>query len=404
MNKTGSTIELFDELQKELRLLRKGSGLALWKLDSASLLRQMIARRLDIPQTELASTQLYGYLLHEINELTGSELKRALKCAYALEESTASSLTRRRADLSLQMERHPDTLKAYENQAIDELAHRLMESPSLPPPAPIAISTDKPLEQALQRTVVEGLGGLYELGTHASEVLRVFGKSRQPYLDARVECSLLPSKRGSDWYVYRYRYTFRSLKTTFRIGVVTSTQDSSILMATGLFDEMIQLNEGADFERELPGIIGNCRFVVRDMETDSHQSLWFAEVDAPRRRELLGSVWQIDADTCRVIELQIPVAEQTVSTLYELRVDYDLRVDEHYAYWGTPGLMYLTTLTIDISQFPRRDTWQFFLKPFLGTTFTGSFDPGGNRFSLPANNWITAGQGVVLIWQEKQPS
>ncbi len=404
MSKKGlGTSHLFTLLKKELQLLRKGAGLVVWKLEQAPELRVAVAKQLEIQPHQLTAVQTYAYLLHQIGELGNKDGMNALKNAYRLEPSLPSALTRRRVEFALQIERHPDTIKAYEDQAIDELAHRLLapthqadKQKVLPP----VRKTDNQ-ERALQRSAIESLGGLFEFGPHAHEIIRILGKSPAPYLDANVECILLPSKRGRGWYAYRYRYTFRSLKTTFRIGVTTSAHDTSVLIASGLFDEMIQLNESANFDEELPGIIGNCRFIVHDPETNIQQSLWFTEMDAPKRRELLGHVWQVDADACRVIELQVgPKAVDGLAS-YELRIDYDLRVNEHYAYWETPGLMYLNTLTIDISQFPEREKWQFFLKPFLGTTFTGSFDPNGNRFTLPASSWITAGQGIVVIWQEK---
>lgn len=408
MNKRGThSVDPSTLLQRELQLLRKGAGLVVWKLEQTHELRKIVARKLETQPRQLTAAQTYAYLLHEISGLSNKDAMDALKNAYRLEPSLPSALTRRRMEFSLQIGRHPDTIKAYEDQAIDELTHHLLapvEATSKPAEVLPPKQRTHSLEKALQRSAIESLAGLYEFGSHAKEIVRILGKSPEPYLDANVECILLPSKRGSKWYTYRYRYTFRSPKKTFRIGITSSAHDTGVLIASGLFDEMIQLNEGANFDEELPGIIDNCRFIVHDTEENIQQSLWFTEMESPKRRELLGHVWQIDADACRVIELQVTPKEYGNLASYELRFDYDLRVDEHYAYWETPGLMYLNTLTIDVSQFPQREKWQFFLKPFLGATFTGSFDPSGNRFTLPAGSWITAGQGIVVIWQEKTTS
>lgn len=401
--KRSDTIHHFSIVQGELQQLRKGAGLVTWKLEQAQAVKAAIAMQLEMSPDALALPQIHAYLLHEINNLNNTDGAEALKNAYRIDASLSPTLTRRRSEFSIQINRHSDTIKAYEDQAIEELTHRLLAPPANRPSQTRSTVANNPSQEgALQRAATESLAGLYQFGNHKKEIVRMLGKNPNPYLDANVECILSASKRGSNWYTYRYRYTFRSTKTNFRIGITASAHDTSALIASGLFDEMIQLNEGVDYDQELPGIITNCRFVVHDIQNNLQQSLWFAEMDAPKRRELLGRTWQVDADECRVIELQVSPVDSNDSVFYELRIDYDLRVDEHYAYWETPGLMYLNTLTLDISGFPERDKWQFFLKPFLGTAFTGSFDPSGNRFTLPANSWISAGQGIVAIWQEKK--
>jgi len=404
MNKTGNNNESM--ILTELQQLRKGSGLTAWKLQTVTEVRKAVARQLGVQPTGLAMGQLHAYLLYEINELGDGNRAKALRNAYAIgQEHRPGSLTTRRADFSLQIDRHADTIKAYENQALKQLAHRLATNSVLPAPLTMQSSDAMPvrhsrLEKTLQKSVIEGLGGLYELGSHAPEALRIFGRNDHPYLDANVECVLLPSARGEDWYTLRLRYIFQSTKAIFRIGVTSSVQDCGILMASGLFEEVTKLNEDADFDREVATLISNCRFVIHDLELGEQQALWFTELDPPMRRELLKDVWQLDTDTCRVIEVHIPEGHRAKPALFELQERCELRVDEHYAFWEAPGLMYLNTLTVDVSQFPAHEKWRFFIKPFLGTTFPDSLEANGDRFTLPASSWITAGHGVAIIWQE----
>jgi len=254
--------------------------------------------------------------------------------------------------------------------------------------------------KALQRSVSEGLAGLYELGTHGSELLKVLGRHKKPYLDANIICSLVPSSRGDDWYTYDYRYTFYSPKTTFRVGIVTSSQDSGILMKSGLVDEVTELCADADFDQEMPAILSSWRFIMHNTEEGTQSHLWFAELDVTARRELLSSVWQIEADDCRIIEVTLPIEAANPGTMYEVHALTTLRVNERYAYWEAPGLMYVNTITVDVSRFPNREKWQFFIKPFLGTAFQGKLEATGDRYTLPASNWLMLGHGISISWQE----
>lgn len=397
---------LQSKLIGELQLLRKGSGLLPWKLPHMDTIRQCVAKQVGIDADALSMNQMNIHLLYEIDQLGEGEIVQALRNAYALgQETTPQSLTKRRYDLALQTKRHPDTIKAYENRAITRLAHRLLARYTTKPIHQAATSgrgvvpDHEIMQKALQHTVTEGLGGLYALGSHGSDLLRAFGRNRHPYLDANIECLLLPSERGSEWYTYEFRYQFHCAKEVFRIGVVSSFQDSGVLMASGLFDEVTQLNEGADLEHEMENIIKNWRFFIYDSQTGTKESFAFTELSRYTRLELLEPVWQVDANNCRVLEVQIPKAK---TSYFELHIRTDLRINEHYAYWEAPGLMYLNTITVDVSHFPDRKKWKFFLKPFLGTAFTGPIESDEDRLILPAHSWIMNGHGIAIVWQENK--
>ena len=408
MNKSmeKSEIDLQLQLIRELQLLRKGSGLLPWKLPHMATIRSCIAKRLGIDADTLSMNQMSIHLLYEIDQLGEGEVVQALRNAYAIgQEALPRSLTKRRYDLALQTKHHPDTIKAYENRAITRLAHRLL-SRYTTKPIHQAVQNGKGsipdyeiMQKALQHTVTEGLGGLYALGSHSTEILRAFGRNRHPYLDANIECYLLPSQRGPEWYTYEFRYQFHCAKEVFRIGVVSSFQDSGVLMSSGLFDEVTQLNEGANLEHEMENIIKNWQFFIYDSKTGTKQSFTFTELSIYSRFELLEPVWQVDANACRVLEVQIP---KTESSYFELHIRTDLRINEHYAYWEAPGLMYLNTVTVDVSRFPDRKKWKFFLKPFLGTAFTGPVETDEDRLVLPAHSWIMNGHGIAIVWQENK--
>jgi hypothetical protein len=251
--------------------------------------------------------------------------------------------------------------------------------------------------EALEKTTEEALAGLYELGSHKVGIDRIFGRNRMPCLDATVECILSGSKRGEKWFTYTYRCIFRSIKGTFRVGIVSSAHDSSVLAASGMTDEVIVLDRKADFEREIAGIIASWRLTVRDTERGTQTPLRFKETSGSRRREILSNVWQINPEDCRIIELEIPHLLQEMAHVYELKGSMELRMEEPYTFWETPGLMYANTISIDVTKFPYRDKWEFSIKQFLGTTFSATTEHDGNRFVIPTNSWLLPGHGVVIM-------
>lgn len=408
MNKTGTKNESAEwhQLANELRVLRKGSGLTAWKLQDASNLRDAVARHLDEESQALSIEQLYVYLLHEIKELGNNDSAKMLRNAYAIgQEEHPGSLTRRRADMSLDANVHPDTVKAHENRAITTLVSRLMtdESTKQVPTSTQEEAVRTPgisrgvMIEALERTSEEALAGLYEFGQHRAEVGKIFGHNRMPYLDATVECALSASKRGEKWFTYTYRCVFSSIKGTFRVGIVATAHDSSVLAASGAVDEVIVLDKKADFEREITGIIASWRLTVRDIERGTQVALHFKEASSRRRQEIIANVWQINPDECRIIELEVPHALQETAHVYELKGSMELRMDEPYTFWETPGLMYANTISVDVAKFPHRDKWEFSVKQFLGTSFSVTTERDGDRFVIPTNSWLLPGHGVVIM-------
>ena len=408
MNKSDTKNEEYQflQLQQELQQLRKGSGLQPWKLQHMMATRERVARQLNVDPATLSMSQMYTHLLGEISDLGEGEVANALRNAYAIgQNAQVKDVTGRRYSFALQVKRHPDTVKAYEDRAIGQLAHRLLSGHVKPVRLAPGYRGGTPpdydsMSRALLRTVVEGLAGLYTLGIHSSEILRALGRSRYPYLNASIECRLSRSERGDDWYKYEFRYRFHCVKDVFRIGIVSSVQDSGILMASGLFDEATQLSAGANFDSEMEAILKLWSFTVHDNDTGKERAVEFTQLDTYTRRQLLEPVWQINADNCRVIEAHIPSSWVKDTTYYELHTTVDLSIKEHYAYWEAPGLMYVNTVTIDVSDFPDYKKWRFFLKPFLGTSFVGSIESKEGRFVLPVNSWVMHGHGIAIVWQE----
>ncbi len=405
--------QLYRILQHSFQSLRKGTGLTPWKITKHQELRETIATHAGVNEQELSMQQAYLHVLHTLDELGNGIEAKVTRNAFAVgQEHNPGSLMQRRMYMSKQLRRHTDTIEAYENQGINKVISTLLEpdnvtnkgfAHSIPPgqPSNVSLPIDKvPTNDTIAKNlVIYGLTEIYSLGMHAPEILTCFGRRLSCYEDCTVELAFVPSAKGPSWYTYKFRCTFRSKQLHFRIGIVSSANDGEALLASGLVDDLIKLNGTPDLDKELEGLLLNCYLIRHNIDKSSQEILRFQEVELNSRRELLNTVWQVNADTCRIIELQ-PAPSQLDIAFYEYNWSFDLSIDEHYAYWYAPGLMYLNNISVDISQFPGREKWQFYIRPFLGTALPGDMGIVANRYTASANSWLTPGQGVAIIWQE----
>ena len=390
----------------ELRSLRKGSGLSPWKVRRATTLRSVIAAQMSLDVSEISPAQVYEYLIDVLTKLGDSVEARATRNAFALGTTSDQSLMKRRQDFSKSLGRHADTVEIYENHGIDELANRLVsvegviEAKTITPKGRV----HTPAMDTARSMITQGMAELYALGPRASEVHKFFDRQVMPYLDANVEWLLRRSSKGSDWYEYALRYTFRTKKDLYRIGIVTSVHDCEILMASGIVDDVIKLvGENIDLQEETERITTSCQFIVHDSEHGTRLPLHFQLLPSTERETLLKPMWQSNHGSINIIEVQIPYSSDE-STIYEYSQTFDVCVSEHYAYWYSPGLMYLNNITIDFSDFPNREKWKFYVQPFLGPVFPGALGYDTHRYSVAARNWIMQGHGFALMWQEAERS
>lgn len=392
-------------LQKEIFSLRKGEGFTTMKLERLSLLPSIIANIIGVPLQNTSVNQLQTYLIHEIDTLLGEPEATALRNALALGWKTPSTLTERRRALAHKLDKHVDTVEAYENRAITALVRRLVSyktqnTPFISPPLSETPSPSH-FEGAMRSIISKGLGELLQINSHEAELLRCFSPNTQPYLDTSIEWLLLPSSRGKEWYSHRIRYTFRRKKEFFRVAITASSLDSEALMISGMVDEVIKLDRSPHDEFEMTDILQSTRFVVK--EANGRQQLYsFTELDSAATHHLLARLWQIDKDNCRIIEVQIPKEKMRDDTIFEYWLTYHIRLKEQYAYWYAPSLMFLNNITLDVSRFPDRKKWDFHILPFFGHVFPGTLEPTGDRFTMPANSWIMQGHGIALSWQKKE--
>lgn len=390
----------------ELRSLRKGSGLTRWKLETARQLRAVLAEQTGIEAQHLTPAQLHAYLLEQLNKLGESIEAHAVRNAYALgHEDNPGKLTERRLAFAEKLGRHPDTIEAHENHGLDELANHLLSFQ-------LAIESGETGDQwqlshierttnAARNMVAQGLADLYGLGTHAPEILATFGRRPSPYLDANVELVLLPSQRSKDWFVYKFRLAFRAQLDHFLIAIVQSAHDTEALMAAGVVDDVIQINATSDIDRELATIAQDCSLLLKDTKNGTQQQLDLVPLDELAARDLLKEAWRVDGTSCRILKAELPERSRHQDLYYEFRCSVELHVyNEQFVYWNAPTLMYLNNITIDVSRFPNRNTWKFYMLPFLGATLPGAVEPTGDRYTLTAGCWVMQGHGIAINWHE----
>jgi hypothetical protein len=399
-----------DTLIQELRTLRKGAGLTLRRLSQALTLRAVVAERLNKLPADVTLSQVHTALIEELNQLGEGIEARATRNALAIgHRGDPQNITTRRSDFALKYSRHSDTVEAYENHGIEEIADRLLGSLRSMPSAANAtdydsINDDDPQQRRAstdaREMVSAGLQLLYPFPSHAKDMIKAFGRAQNPFVDVNIEWRLLPSDRGQDWYSYNFKYTFRAAKNRYLIGVVSSTHDCEVLMSSGIVDDVMVLSADTDYDQEIASIQHSCRFVIRDQSSGTQQALSFALINDESKQSLLQSAWPIDMESCQLLQVELPEPSNYEDVVCEYLMSLELRVNEHYCFWWAPRLMHINNITVDVSHFPNRHDWRFFIQPFLGTLLPGGMEPTGDRYTLPAGEWIMPGHGIAIIWQE----
>lgn len=404
-------IRRHNKIKKEIALLRKGRGISSVKLHDKLVLREAIARAISIESGSITDGQVYSFLLMEIAKLPHTTTFTALRYALSLtdEEKVDHTLYQRRRRLSSLLGKHPDTIIRYENQAINDLAAKLEELARTSTAS--AKQTDKASDHGTQKrltartavirdTAILNLSGLLPIASHAPELVRYLEQSQRPFLEVSIDVKFLPSGRGRDWYRLDVRYVFTGVRETFRLAVVTESQDGERLMTAGLIDEFHKLNDQIDPRQEIRTIINNSRFTAYNHATSKQKLFRFTQLDKALEDTLLQSVDKSLKNQCRFIEVAIPLEWQGEDVTYEYQSTFNLRDDIHYAYWYAPSMMYVKKLTFDYSNFPEIEKWNFVSMPFLGNISDGSTR---DTYSLTVrpNSWIMPGHGIALTWEAK---
>jgi hypothetical protein len=121
----------YKALKRELVTLRQGPGIArISKLAEAETLRSALARKAQKANStqprQLSPSEAAELFRQELDDLGEDLWAQATRNAYAIgRERNAGDLTDRRGDFAKTHEIHPDTVKNYEDQGIEELARRL---------------------------------------------------------------------------------------------------------------------------------------------------------------------------------------------------------------------------------------------------------------------------------------
>lgn len=394
-------------LIKELSSLRKGTGLNPSKLRDKTALRALVARIHNVPVGSLTGSQVHAFLLAEIAKINTTRNTQALYNAFGIDQHTADTLSGRREALALRYDKHPDTIERYENEGVAELAvHLLEQATEHSEPMQLQAVSSAYLQQLEEQAAIVraattlNLSGLLSLGKRAEEFVRYLEVYRQPYLDATITIKLKASRRGSGWYRIEVRYSFQGRFTVFRVAAVTNNQDGEELIKLGLIHEFHKLNDTIEPTREMKAIINSSTLTLYNPTTRQQKLLRFEELQPDPAQQLLRSVGKPLAGACRLLEIAIPPQWEAPETIFEYHNTLNLREDLRYAYWYTPGLMYVKKLTLDYSEFPNADKRRLKALPFLGH-IGGDDLIGDNKhsFTLYPNDWLMPGHGIGLMWE-----
>lgn len=389
------------KLIKELAALRKGEGMTPAKLQDKQAIRTIATRILLTPVDNLANNQVYNFLLAELATLPKTAFTHSLENAFGI-NAINGTLATRRHHFAVCLSKHPDTIERYENKAINSFATHLIGRSTLPDNAPSLqpsyLQEFEAQTHTLRAMTSMGLSSYLSIGTYGEDLMKYLELSCRPYLDASVHIHLLPSSLGNDWFRFKLTYSFKGPRKLFRVAVVLNTTDGENLMASGLIDDFHQLNHFDNPKRDIKAISANSKFILKNLVTAKQKLLRLQEIDNEQAARILQSTSKPLCDQCWILGANIPPAWQTPETTYEHHSIINLDTKEHYAYWYAPALMYLKKLTFDFSEFPRADSWNFSVQPFLGHS-PGTIIAEKQLYTLHLSNWVMPGHGIILLWK-----
>lgn len=387
------------KLAKELLSLRKGSGISPQKLQNTPLVRSIVSQILHTQADSTTNNQIYDFIVKKAASLPRTPTALALRHALGI-DTPGDKLATRRLRLAGALQKHPDTIERYENQAFMLFATALLES--IARDNSVEVAQENYMQQfeekakATRDMTILGLASHLSIGDSATDLMKTLEIPHRPYLNASVNITFLPSHRGNQWYRFQLVRSFQGVRSTFRVAVVLHETDGELLLNAGLVDDFHELNSSDNPEREIKTIIATSKFTIRHQKTK--KLLRLRELDLATTQRLLHAANHPPKDTCWLLEVAIPLEYQLPEVTYEHQSVINLSTNEHYAYWYSPGLTYLKKLVVDFSQFPDGDKWNFFVQPFLGNV-SGQLDEKRRVFTTTSQHWVMPGHGIVLIWQ-----
>lgn len=393
--------QLQPKLIHELSLLRKGVGLTPTKLQSKPLIRSLAARAAATSSNSITDNQVYTFILTELAQLTQNPQTLALRTAFGISVSD-KTLSERRLHLADKIDKHPDTIERYENQALSIFAAHLLErnlfsKDNDSPLSPLYLQELEARAKTTRLMTTMGLSSHLSLAGRGEDLMQYLEQPRKPYLDATVHITLLPSSRGDTWYRFRMSYNFQGGRDSFRVAIVLDSADGEQLMASGHVDDYHRLDNPHNPSRDIKTIIASSKFIIRNPRLNTQRLLRFRELSTEQTARVLASTGRPFIRPCWLIEIDIHPEWQTPECTYEYLSWINLPIAS-VAYWYSPTLMYLKKLTLDFSQFPNVTEREFFLLPFLGHA-PGTVTEEKYLYTLKLNNWIMPGHGIVLGWQ-----
>jgi hypothetical protein len=405
-NASNDQLTLSEQLSEELRHLRKGSGISSWKLTQSTYLRSALAGQAGLEDNELSAIDMLNLLAVEFDRLGDSIEARATRNAFGLDRETQiRKLSDRRAEFAERLGRHPDTIENYENRGIAEIVQRLVGTAAIPAASSHTFKPAAGISTDPARTMIShGLDAIYGLGDQAIDILKNLDGAQGPFLDASIELHLTDSPRGPEWYTYNLRYIFTSSLTSYRIAVARRPHDTEILSASGLVDEVMQLDRNGNLDTATADIMQRCRYSVYDQPRATMRPLSVHNLDHTEMQDINAKLWQIDPVEYRIFAVVVPPELAGRSNRFDFFQSFDLSTSEPYAWWSAPGLMYINNILIDTSSFQPFEHSVFYIQPFLGQLFAGTLDSGKRKFSISARGWIMQGHGLAIIWKGTAPA
>lgn len=401
---------LITNLNHELAALRKGDGLRPNKIVPGSTLHATLATIENSPAETYTQQRAHNRLLQEIAKLPDGPASYALRAAYGLEVPTGKLMARRQT-VAADLEKHRDTVKRYENKAIDELGSQLASAKAQTARVRTA-AVDNTTQtdganlglhrQSLQTAASATIGGLLGIPHHAEPLVNILQASAPAYLDTDISVRITGSKKGNPWYRYHLKYQFFGSRPKFTLAAVLDAADGERLMAAGLIDEYCSINRSQNPQRDVRMLFNATSLSARRTDSGRTKNLPFMMLDAQRSEDLIRSLDHSLKGPCWIMQAEVPVEWQSEAVRYTYATSFDVLATLPYAYWYAPGLMYVRTLKWDygqlVKQLPAGANLRFM--SFTGAPTNGLFKHDNGVATLHLDNWLFRGHSLLCVWGE----
>jgi hypothetical protein len=236
--------------------------------------------------------------------------------------------------------------------------------------------------------------GLPKLDTLIDTIL----PDRPPFADVSIRYTLMDAGQKGE-YRLRSSFTFSAVLSEYVLALTTSAVTADILACDcPRISDFYTCSDTATMQRLRDAIDKGQPPVVRLHENEKKRTvqtqLSLSLLPPSEVAEYLRRL-PIELHS-GVVLYRAQIADSPELAQLKCIIDSPMQKSDHYCYWVADRPMYLRELEFDTATFTTTARG-FTLQPFFGSLSSAVENTSG-VYRMSLDNWITAGQGAMLVW------